>query len=159
MIELNDKHGYMIDEIERQGHTLFKINNEWVCNDEVAVNQIIATFDVIPSAKADALERIKKEAQEYMQGFDDKYPEYIKRTWPTQRKEIELFDLGQPTPFIDSLAIGRGISRLEMANKIKAKISEDDQRIIHIESAKNSLEQAINDSSDLDYITTATLGL
>lgn len=62
MITYNDKHGHIMREIERSGHTLYSVNRVWVSSDDVAVQAIIDNYDTLPDHKASKNGEIKEEA-------------------------------------------------------------------------------------------------
>ncbi len=123
MINLQDKHGYIVAEIERQGHSILKINNEWVCSDEAAVQNIIDNYNPLDKARESALERINKQTQAYIDSQMESYPFFEQQTWELQRQEAAayLLDNTADTPTIDTIANHRGLSRLILIERINTK--------------------------------------
>lgn len=64
MINYVEKGRYMHRHIRAAGHTIVNENGFWVTSDDVAVQALIDTFDPLPDAKADAIERVKTAAAE-----------------------------------------------------------------------------------------------
>jgi hypothetical protein len=46
--------------ISNAGYTLYKLDGSWVSSDDTAVQAIIDSYDPLPEAKADALQRVKE---------------------------------------------------------------------------------------------------
>jgi len=59
MINYINKGVWLQQEIANQGHSLFKLDNLWIMSDEVAVQEIIDTFDPLPYAQAEAETKVK----------------------------------------------------------------------------------------------------
>ena len=124
MINLNSKYSYIINEIHSQGHSLFKLNGKWVCENPIEVQAIIDTFDELQAARDDAYKRIDVQLQEYFDTLiSSNYSRAEQDTFPYQRAEIEAWekDNSTPTPTIDKIALNRGVSRDVQLAKIASK--------------------------------------
>lgn len=60
MIAYINKGEWLSDAIYQAGHFLMRRNNIWISSDDVAVQQIIDTFDPLPYAQSEALELVKE---------------------------------------------------------------------------------------------------
>lgn len=154
MINLTDKYGYVVSEIERRGHQLFKMDGQWHCSDEQAVQVIIDTFDAVPLARADAVRRINSEAQTHMQTIEDEYPEFEKRTWPTQKAEVEAWfaDNMALTPTLDTIAAARDIPREVLLQKTKEKVDAYNTLAATLAGTRQKIEDQILASTNMDFI-------
>ncbi len=153
MINL-DRYGYTLEEIENQGHTLTRLNNQCVASDLDAVNNIIATFDPLPKAKENAIDRVNNQAQSYIEQFESKYPDYIKHRFATQRKEALAWseDNTSPTLFIDAVAIAKQVDRVEQIQKVLEKVWESDSRAATVDGTRQRIINDIHQTTNLDDV-------
>lgn len=151
-----DKYGYTQKEIERQGHTTENRDGVMIYSDKDAVLNIIATYDPLPHAKADACARIRDQAQQLMSEAEDAYPSFEKQTWAYQRLEVEAWekDNNSPTPTIDAIATSKGAKREEQLNRTLLKVNQFKSASNHLVGRRQYFEDLIKNSSDLDYICT-----
>jgi hypothetical protein len=72
--------------------------------------------------KAAALARINAAYTAAVEAQTEGYPEDEVRSWPKQEAEASawLQDSNAPTPWIDSAAAGRGVSKVELIDRIIA---------------------------------------
>lgn len=154
MINLNDKYGYVTEEINRQGYQLIKIDNKWHSTDDNAVQAIIDSYDPIPDARAEAISRINKQSQTYMQAIEDEYPEFEKRTWTELRKQAEAWTLDNSatTQTIDKIAHAKGVDRVEMIIEIYENAQKYDDDVGHAIGTRLKICDQIKTSTDLDFI-------
>ena len=77
------------------------------------------------NARAVALERIDVSYRAAVNALTGSYPEEEVRSWPKQEAEANAWaaDPDASTPWIDSAAAARGISRAALADKILARAS------------------------------------
>lgn len=154
MINFTSKYGYVIEEIERQGHSLIRLNNKWVADDEVAVQAIIDTFDPIPNARYDAIQRINRQSQEVMEVIESQYPSFEKHTWPSQKIESERWAANDSadTPTIDAIASARGVERVSLILKTLEKVQAFNLQAATMAGKRQAIEHEIEQSSDIDWI-------
>jgi len=155
-----DKYGYTQREIEKQGHWTEKRDGEMLYSDKVAIDSIVDNYDPLPDAKVDAILRINEQSQSLMQNIEDSYPEFEKRTWPTQKAEVEAWDKNNnsPTPLLDIIASTRGVERVALLNKAKSKVEEYNLYAATLAGKRQKLEDEIVASIDLDFICTVKFG-
>lgn len=154
MINLNDKYGYVTEEINRQGYQLIKIDNKWHSTDDSAVQAIIDSYDPVPDARAEAILRINEQSQTYMQAIEDEYPEFEKRTWPTQKEESEAWTLDNNalTPTLDTIALARVMDRVVLIQKTYNKVQDYAYQAATLAGKRQKIEDEIKASNDLDFI-------
>jgi hypothetical protein len=155
MITYNSKRTHVIDEITRQGHSLISINGEWVSSNDVVVQAIIDSFDELVPAKVEAKARIVEQSQAYMQQVESEYPSFERATWSTQKAEIEAWaiDNNSPTPFLDVIAIARGMDRVTLLNRTLVKVTVYNEQAAFLAGKRQKLEDEIDNSTDLDFIS------
>lgn len=151
-----DKYGYTQKEIERQGHSTECRNGKMIYSNEDAIVAIIEGYDPLPEAKADAIKRIRDQAQEMMQSTESDYPSFERQTWPYQRIEVEAWELDNSakTPTIDSIAQSKGAARQEQLERTLLKVNEFKAASNHLVGRRQHFESLIKDSSDIDFICT-----
>ena len=120
-----DKYGYTQREIERQGYTTECRDGLMIYSDESAINNIIATYDPLPEAKVDAINRINEQSQSMMDAIELQYPSFEKHTWPAQKIESEgwVADNEFKTPTLDAIALSRGVNREDLIRKAYEKVT------------------------------------
>ena len=81
---------------------------------------LIDNHDPLPTSRQQALERINRQTQAYMDSLTEDYPEFEKATWELQRQEAQAYsnDSAALTPTIDTIALNRGVDRITLINKI-----------------------------------------
>lgn len=130
--ELRD-HGYLPvvysapDHDPRLQRVSLNPQSEWA----VETKRVVATYTIhdiplveaIETARQAAYERINSEYETRTQALAEGYPASEQQSWPVQIKEadIVLAEVDEPTPWIDHAAPARGITRVELANLIKAQ--------------------------------------
>lgn len=154
MIKYNEKYHYVINEIERQGHHLIRIDNEFISSNDTEVQKIIDNFDPLPFAKSEAKDRIKHQAELLMADAENSYPSFERQTWPYQRLEVEAWsvDNNAPTPTIDAIALSRGVDRIAQLNRTLAKVTKFKSTSNHLAGRRQYFEDLIDSSDDIDYI-------
>ena len=152
-----DNYGYAQTEIERCGHWTECRDGELIYSDKTAIDSLLNNYDPLPSAKLDAISRINEQSQELMQDIESAYPEFEKRTWPTQKQEAEAWteDSNCKTPLLDVIASSRGIDRIALLNKTVKKVSQYNTYAAHLAGTRQKLEGEIVNSVDLHFICTA----
>ncbi len=160
MINIDNKYGYVVDEIERRGFSIVKVDNQWDYNieDEGAIQEIIDSFDPLINARAEAIKRINEQSQSYMQSVEDEYPEFEKRTWSAQSAEANAWALDDTslTPVLDAIALARGVDRLTIISKAYAKSLNYTNTAASLAGARQALESQIIESTDIDFICTVS---
>lgn len=87
----------------------------------IAIAPPAPTLDELKAAKL-------KELNDYCQSLANSltagYPDFEKLTWEDQRRECKAWqaDNTSPTPYIDTLAVQRGIDRVDYLNRTIAKV-------------------------------------
>ena len=144
-----------MNEITRQGHSLMSINGGWVSSNDVAVQAIIDSFDELVPTRAEAKARIVEQSQEYMQQVESEYPSFERATWPTQKEEIEAWGLDNTslTPLLDNIAIAREMDRVTLLNRTLAKVQAYNTQAAYLAGKRQKLEDEIDNSTDLDFIS------
>lgn len=100
---------------EREAHRWF-----------VSIDHVSVVYDLvdipIEEIRAAKLREVRQTYDAVIQFIADDYPAYERESWPMQVGEADalLADAGAVTPWIDSAASGRGITRLDLAQRIKA---------------------------------------
>lgn len=147
---------YLLEEFEKQGVHVETTDGVTRTSNDTLAQSIIDTFDPLPLARLDAIKRINEQSQSYMQAIEDEYPEFEKRTWPTQKAEVEAWvsDNNNPTPLLDTIALSRGMDRLTLLNKTYNKVIQYNNTAATLAGKRQLLESQINDSNDLDFICT-----
>ena len=155
MITYNSKRSYILEEITKQGYSLMSINGEWVSSNDESVQAIINSFDELVPVKVEAKARIVKQSQAYMQKIESEYPSFERATWSTQKSEVEAWgaDSGALTPLIDNIAIAREMDRLTLLNRTLIKVSSYNAQAASLSGKRQKLEDIIDESSDLDFIS------
>ena len=155
MITYNSKHTHILNEITRQGYSLMSINGEWVSSNDVAVQAIIDSFDELLPVKAEAKARIVEQSQAYMQQIESEYPSFERATWPTQKAEIEAWGVDNTslTPLLDNIAIAREMDRVTLLNRTLAKVQAYNIQAAYLAGKRQKLEDEIDNSPDLDFIS------
>ena len=155
MITYNSKHPHIMNEINKQGHSLMSINGEWVSSNDVAVQAIIDSFDELVPARTEAKARIVEQSQSYMQQIESEYPSFERATWPTQKAEIEAWGLDSAslTPLLDNIAIAREMDRVTLLNRTLAKVQAYNIQAAYLAGTRQKLEDEIDNSTDLDFIS------
>jgi len=155
MITYNSKYNGLIDEVNRQGHSLMSINGNWVSSNDEAVQAIIDSFDEVESLKVKARARIVIQSQAFMQQIESQYPSFERATWSTQKSEVEAWgaDSSSLTPLIDNIAIAREMDRVVLLNRTLMKVSSYNIQAAYLSGKRQKLEDIIDESSDLDFIS------
>lgn len=151
-----DKYGYTQSEIGRLGHWTECRDGEMLYSDKAAIDIIVNNYDPLPAAKLDAITRINGQTQALMQSVEDSYPEFEKRTWPTQKAEVEAWasDNSSSTPLLDVIAESRGVDRVTLLNKTKEKVEQYNLYAASLAGKRQKIEDIIVGSSDLDFVCT-----
>lgn len=151
-----DKYGYTQAEIERQGHWTECRDGKMIYSDKPIIDTIVGAYDPLPEARLDAITRINEQSQALMQSVEDSYPEFEKRTWPTQKAEVEAWveDSNSPTPLLDVISATRGVERIALLNKTKAKVEQYNLYAASLAGKRQKIEDSIIESSDLDFVCT-----
>ncbi len=108
----------------------------------------------LEDAKADKLAEINEQYETLAKQAQVDVPDSEMLTWDIQKSEAEAYqqDSSSPTPFIDTLALGRNMDKVELIEKILAKAVQYQQFIGLItgirQQAEDMLKQADN-TSDL----------
>lgn len=147
---------YLLEEFEKQGVRVETTDGITRTSNDTLAQNIIDTFNPLPLARLDAIKRINEQSQSYMQAIEDEYPEFEKRTWPTQKAEVEAWvsDNNNPTPLLDTIALSRGMDRLTLLNKTYNKVIQYNNTAATLAGKRQLLESQINESNDLDFICT-----
>tara|TARA_R100000541_G_scaffold780_3_gene4429 strand:+ start:100 stop:573 length:474 start_codon:yes stop_codon:yes gene_type:complete len=151
-----DKYGYTQREIERQGYTTECRDGLMIYSDESAINNIIATYDPLPEAKVDAINRINEQSQSMMDAIELQYPSFEKHTWPAQKIESEgwFADNEFKTPTLDAIALSRGVNREDLIRKAYEKVTAFNGYAANLAGKRQKIEDDITLSVDLDFICT-----
>ncbi len=85
--------------------------------------EVAAPTIPLNTLKAQKLDALNKQAQSIADLLTAGYPEFEKLTWETQRRESLAWsqDDTVPTPYIDVLALERGIDRVDYLQRTVAK--------------------------------------
>ena len=155
MITYSSRYSGLMTEINNQGHTLFSINGVWVSSNDVEVQSIIDSFDELIPARVEAKKRIVDQSQAYMADVEAEYPSFEKATWPTQKAEVEAWaiDNTSPTPMLDNIAIARGMDRITILSKTLIKVVSYNDYAASLAGKRQKLEDDIDNSTDLDFIS------
>lgn len=153
-----DNYGYSQIEIERRGHWTECRDGELIYSDKVAIDNILNNYNPIPAARADAILRINDQSQALMQSVELAYPEFEKRTWPTQKQESDAWvkDSDSKTPMLDAIALSRGINRITLLNKTVEKVNQYNLYAAELAGKRQKIEEEILNSNDLDFICTVS---
>lgn len=151
-----DKYGYTQAEIVSQGYWTENRDGKMIYSDKDAIDAIVNSFDPLPAAKVDAITRINEQSQALIQSIEDSYPEFEKRTWPTQKAEVESWvkDSNSPTPLLDVISATRGVERIALLNKTKVKVEQYNLYAASLAGKRQKIEDSIIESSDLDFVCT-----
>ena len=155
MITYNSKRNYIMDEITKQGYSLMSINGKWVSSNDEAVQLIIDSFDELVPAKTEAKARIVEQSQSYMQQIESEYPSFERATWSTQKAEIEAWGLDNTslTPLLDNIAIAHGMDRVALLDRTLTKVQAYNIQAAHLAGTRQKLEDVIDTSNDLAFIS------
>lgn len=82
------------------------------------------------------------------------YPQLEKDTWPTQDKEIKAYkaDNTASTPWIDTAAAVRGLTRADYIARTVSKIAMFEQASAYLTGLRQKYEDRIKASTDADEI-------
>lgn len=154
MITYNSKYSGLIEEVARQGYSLMSINGVWTSSDDEAVQAIIDSFDEVEFTRTQARARIVTQSQSYMQQIESEYPSFERATWSTQKAEIEVWSLDNSslTPFLDIIAIARGMDRVTLLNRTLSKVIAYNAQAAFLAGKRQKLEDLIDVSTGLDFI-------
>ena len=144
-----------MDEITKQGYSLMSINGEWVSSNDEGVQLIIDSFDELLPARAEAKARIVEQSQAYMQQIESEYPSFERATWSTQKAEIEAWEVDNTssTPLLDNISIAREMDRVTLLNRTLAKVQAYNIQAAYLAGTRQKLEDIIDESTDLDFIS------
>jgi len=142
---------------------ILRPHSEWLIEPE----RVVATYDVvdiplneaIEKARQAAFKRINAEYESHALTLVEGYPTSEQQSWPVQIREAEIL-LGaddEPTPWIDAAASARGISRVELANLIKAQDTAYRQYHGTLTGIRQALRDQIAAISDDDPAPVAAL--
>lgn len=137
--------------------------SDWV----VEADHVVATYAVhdipiervIETARQAAYDRINSEYEQRVQVLAQGYPVSEQQSWPVQIQEANIV-LGaddEPTPWIDSAAPARGITRTELANLIKAQDTAYRQYHGTLTGTRQALRDQIAAVADDDPASVAAL--
>lgn len=124
-----------------------KPKSEWL----IESDHVVVTYEVvdipleeaIETARQAAYDRINSEYETRVTVLAEGYPASEQQSWPVQIQEANIV-LGaddEPTPWIDSAAPARGITRVDLANLIKAQ----DTAYRQYHGALTGIRQALRD--------------
>ena len=155
MIAYNAKHDGISQEITRMGYCLFRRDNHWFSDNDIEVQKIIDSFDSVRYLQAEAKARIVEQSQAYMQQIESEYPSFERATWPTQKAEIEAWGVDNTslTPLLDNIAIAREMDRVTLLNRTLAKVQAYNIQAAYLAGTRQKLEDEIDNSTDLDFIS------
>ena len=155
MINYNSKHDGISQEVTRAGYCLFRRDNQWFSDNDVEVQKIIDSFDSVGYLRSQARARVVEQSQMHMQQVESEYPSFERATWPTQKAEIEAwgFDATSPTPLLDNIAIAREMDRVALLNRTLIKVSTYNEQAAYLAGTRQKIEDLIDNSSDLDFIS------
>lgn len=151
---MTDTYGYIQREIERQGHFTEFRDGKMIYSDKSAVELIVANYNPLPDAKADAIKRIREQAQSLMAKTEESYPSFERQTWPYQRLEVEAWerDNTASTPTIDAIALSKEVSREGQILRTIEKINEFKFSANHLVGRRQYFERLIKSSDDIDFV-------
>lgn len=118
----------------------------WQVNDLTAGDAASRIQTAINVARAAAHRRIDDAYTAQTNQLAEGYPENEQKSWPVQIMEADAILAGAetPTPWVDAASAGRGITRLEMAQLIKAQ--DTAYRTYH--GQLSGVRQALRDQID-----------
>jgi hypothetical protein len=119
------------------------------------VQAIIDNYDPLILLKSEAKARIVEQSQAYMQQVESKYPSFERATWPTQKAEIEAWGLDNTslTPLLNNIAIARKMDRVTLLGRTLAKVQVYNTQAAYLAGTRQKLEDEIDNSTDLDFIS------
>jgi len=160
MIIYTCKHSGVIDAIESSGFILFRQDDTWICDNEVAVQSIIDNFDHLAYLRPLAIARIKEQSEEAAEAITANYSQHEIDTWPYQRKDADAYviDSAAPTPDIDMLAAFKGVDRLDQIDRTVSKVEQHRQFIYQVIAKVQNHTEDINISTDQNYLMTVNYG-
>ncbi len=163
MIQINEKHEYLISELERLGVSIYKVDGEWVYNqsDEQLITDTLNNFDPLPASRKKAIERINEQSQTVMSAIESEYPSFEKLTWPTQKSEAESWDVykAASTPTLDAIAAARGMDRDALIQKTLDKVRAFSQLAAQVAGKRQFYEDQIKESTDIEWLETVNFEL
>ena len=119
---------------------------------EAELQAHIDGFDLLYLVQQAAVLRLGQQADAYEQLHVKQYPATERELFHIFRQEVQAFDLDNATltPSIDTYATGRGVNRLVLIDKIRARISDDTK--VNILARRKKRQDLVNASSDIDFI-------
>lgn len=150
MINYIEKGYWLHSEIGKQNHSLAKVSGVWVSSDDVAVQAIIDSYDPLPEAKAEAIERVNIKAGEVREKYVTNVPSQD-ATYQMKLEDANAFKLaGYPEnslasyPFINGEAIATGSSGQSAADLIINTANGWKQLAAGIENERRKANELIN---------------
>ena len=148
MITYTEKGIWLHDAIHDAGHTLQQVGQDWIADDEAAVQAIIDSFDPTPHSAAEQKARIDEAAGAARARYITVQPGQ-EATY--QRKEQEarqyLAD-GTIGPMLQAEADATGMAVADLANQIVATADQWTQLAAAIEAKRMSAKRAIDAETD-----------
>ncbi len=127
--------------------------------DEVNIEQpYVPTLEEVKANKLAAInstyEQLAKQAQ-----IDTPDSEVL--TWDIQKAEAEAWekDNSTPTPFIDGLALGRGVDRVELILKVLEKVKAYSTFMSMLTGIRQGCEDKIKTANTIDDVTSVVFKL
>ncbi|MDO6718803.1 hypothetical protein Q4575_05285 [Psychrosphaera sp. 1_MG-2023] len=154
MIDRTKINQYVIEEIQRQGYSIWIMDGVVETSDDGAVQEIIDSFDPLVPARLEAIQRINEQSQSYMNEIESAYPSFEKHTWPAQKIESENWavDSTCDTPVLDAIATARGVDRVTLIQKAVIKTQQYNALAATMAGKRQAFEQQIEQSNDLSWI-------
>lgn len=121
MINYTEKGIGLHDRIAKAGHSLERVNNEWVASDDAAVQAIIDGYSLV-DLKAELLTNIDELAKAKRDAVVANISPAEMASWSIKRAEASAYN-GQDSsvPFLAAEAAARGVPASALVDKVLAK--------------------------------------
>jgi hypothetical protein len=116
---------------------------------------VFSLSDVLPGIKKNTIQKIRKHFDNVILSVKADSAKYEPETWEVQRIEYTSW-LNNPataTPYLDTLAIVRGITKDEMMAKVGRKIMS----FATLQGTQQALEKAVNSATTLEELNVIEL--
>lgn len=140
--------------ISNAGYTIYKLDGSWVSSDDTAVQAIIDSYDPLPEAQAEAIDRVNVAAGEARAKYATDIP-FQTEAYEAKLTDAKAFrDAGYDESTLANYAYthGRatrqGITGQVAADLIIAIAAQWDMLMFGIEDARDAANEAINAETD-----------
>lgn len=148
MIQYIEK-GYGLHQmLAAQGIELRNVDGVWIANaPDDQINQLIADYNPWPSEKQNKLVEITESFKTETDNLIADIPQVERDSWFVQRSEALSYPNG-PTPYLEILAAGRGISLETLVEKVRVKAHMYSTAYFTLQARKDYLEDLIKTFPD-----------